>query len=224
MVASLECGINSGKLSGEHGMKIDVKKKKKDDCRNKKDAWYDWFYLNDKKTNGGYSVCPEKSEYIVGWEKILSWLPPSEKVADFGCGVGQFAKLLINKGKSFSYGVDYSKVAIQFAKENNPGNENLFFVGDLESSQPFNIFDYDVAVFLETLEHIKDDLSCLSFIKRGKRCIMSLPSFDYVSHFRHFVSLEDCIKRYDSLIDIIDTYSLNMENNNKIWYINSIRK
>ena len=191
--------------------------------------WYDEVYSQDALGSGGYSEDSEKCIYYPVWQRILSTISANERIADFGCGVGQFAQLAIRCGKQYVYGVDFSRVAIERARELNPAHASLFHVGDLRLSESFAFEDYDVAVFLETLEHLEDDLSALSRILVRRRCVVTLPNFDYTSHYRFFDTVDACVSRYNDLLSVTrqDEVALRAPQEErviKIWILDGVRR
>lgn len=172
------------------------KNKKADFLRDEK-SWYNKVYAQDV---GNYSGLPDDSPYLDCW-KYVCLKAGNERIADFGCGPGQFAEYCIQNGNKYVLGIDFSDVAISIAKNRNPTHSDYFITQDL-CSLHIDHDTYDVAVILETLEHIKDDFVFLEQIPLGKHIIISLPSFDYTSHHRFFPNKEECIQRYNKSIKI----------------------
>src|SRR3989304_2872934 len=98
--------------------------------------WYDDAY----KVSLEYQKEPEDSRYYPIWNKALS-LINDERIIDLGCGSGQFAKLLLNHGKDFICGIDFSREAISMAQELNPGYKQKFIVGDILKDPQMFIYD-----------------------------------------------------------------------------------
>ena len=181
--------------------------------------WYDRAYSESLKSRGEYSLHPSSSVYILSWERVLEWIGTKDKMADFGCGVGQFAELAISKGKKYVQGIDWSSVAIDAARERNPKHAIAFEVSDIMNPESFS-GDYDVAVFLEVLEHIEKDVEILSLVPPGKRVIFSVPSFGYKSHYRCFDDIESVLERYKDIIEIMDTdVVVKGSKNNKLLFL-----
>ena len=177
--------------------------------------WYDEAY----KVSQEYRKEPEDSRYYPIWDKALS-LINGEKVIDFGCGSGQFAKLLLNHGKNFICGIDFSGEAITIARRLNPTGK--FILYDLLAD--FQIPEYDLVVCLEVLEHIVEDLEIIKKIESGKRFIFSVPNYDYRSHVRKFNTLMDIQERYGGLLDFAYFYPFSMHDKNIIYLVDSVRK
>ena len=135
--------------------------------------------------------------------EAAAYLLPSQDtavIADIGCGTGRFARLLCDKGYTKYWGVDFSEVRVNEAREYV--QEFQFSVGNIfepwvqEKLRKFNTF-----VFLEFLEHIYDDLLVFSAIPAGSHAVFSVPNYDSESHVRFFNSVDEIIKRYGSVFD-----------------------
>ena len=186
--------------------------KRKARFRQLDDKWYDEVYSTD--TSPGYWP---------GWDIVLGWLSPEDRLADFGCGHGQFDEYLVNHGYNLVYGADYSAVAIDLAKKRLPAHADKFNQLDLRNGSAFKFNGYDVALFMETLEHVPDDLAVLSYVPSGKRVIITLPSFDYTSHYRHFNSLDECEARYKLSIQIKRKTEVLDSRSIKFWLLDAVR-
>jgi 2-polyprenyl-3-methyl-5-hydroxy-6-metoxy-1,4-benzoquinol methylase len=187
------------------------------------------FYNQIYKTGGSnkeYFKEPEDSIYYLIWKDILNKLNNTEKILDLGCGVGQFAKLLIKNGKKYLFGIDFSEEAILQAKKNNIGDESAFIWADLNQIN----FDgsknvYDTVLICEVLEHIENDLDILNKIHKDKRVIFSVPNYMSKGHVRCFNNFDEIINRYSKLIEF-DIYKEFFIGNkgNIIYLIEGIKK
>lgn len=140
--------------------------------------------------------------YLDLYETIVSFLPEdkSTKILDLGCGIGNIAELIYNKGYKNYIGVDFSKVAIERARRRVPQVE--FIVANVFSKKVFNLIkSISHFIALEFLEHIKEDLKLLRTIPGGSQVIFLAPTFDYVSHVRYFVNVEQIINRYHDILE-----------------------
>lgn len=181
-------------------------------------TWYDSHYAQNIKQKGEYSEHYSASRYLPLWELALCYIDASESIADFGCGVGAFASMLYDRKMIYSYGVDFSEVAIKQAKKNVKKWSDKFFVGDLYDESTFKLKPYSCAVMFEVLEHIKNDIGVLGNIKRNTHVIFSLPSFDYKSHVRFFKNKNQIKNRYSSYIKI--KWIKPVETPQTIWLVN----
>lgn len=165
-------------------------------------AWYD---AHDKRIS---SLPLEENpyEFLYGIASLTLPRDKSVNIADLGCGTGCFASQLKRDGyKPGQYtGYDFSKVNIRIAREREPWWN--FVLQDV--TKPDFKPEADVYVMLEFLEHINDDLGVLEKIPSGKHVVLSVPSFDYEAHVRHFDSIDEVGKRYSRFINIQEVHEL----------------
>jgi len=166
------------------------------------DKVYKWGGLN-----GNYLREPEQSHYFPIWQKVIQILDKDSVIADFGCGVGQFAQLAISSGINYAYGVDFSEKAIEMAKERN--KLDCFYLANLYDESCYSIKYYNTAILLEVLEHVEQDLKILSYLPSGIRAIFSVPNFDDPAHLRTY-NHATIKERYEGILDIseITTFKL----------------
>lgn len=175
-------------------------------------SYYDKIYESSKEYNKEFS----KSRYINLWSAMEKHLIKDKNVVDVGCGVGQTAGFLINKGYGY-VGIDFSNEAIKKAFLNNSqslsNNEKFFsFICEDIFNVDYSLFKKSAQLFIcETLEHINNDIELISKIKNdlpNTNIVISIPSFNDVSHVRYFSSVDEVIERYKSVIKIVDCYKL----------------
>src|SRR4029077_889859 len=156
--------------------------------------FYDARYLQTED----YCLHYTNSRYYFLWCVILDRMRPTEVRAllDIGCGPGQFASLLCDRGLRRYVGIDFSDVCIRMARLVCTSAE--FVCLDVFSSDLFDTYDYDVVVATEFLEHIEGDLEILDRIRPGTRVYGSVPNFADPSHVRYFNSVDDVRARYSS--------------------------
>jgi len=179
-----------------------------------KKKYYDNAYINASKYKCHYS----KTEYYPIWIYILG-LIGKEKIFEGGCGTGQFAQMLIENGKDYQLGIDFSKEAIKIAKNLNTENKEKFKIWDLFELDKLKI-DYDLFLCLEVLEHIDNDLEILRKIEKNKKVILSVPNFKDYTHIRIFKDEKEIILRYGELIRIDNIKIHEFYNGSKIFIIN----
>lgn len=184
--------------------------------------WYDKLYQISIARKKSYSVNPEESHYYPLWMAVLSLINQDEWIADFGCGVGQFAQLAIGQGKGYLFGVDFSQVAIEEAKRRNPKKKDFFFIADITKPVSWNA--YHVAVCLEVLEHIEGDIEFLKTIPQGKRVIFSVPSYDAQAHVRFFTDEAVVRERYEPLVEFESIVQISISSRNVIFLVNGRRR
>src|SRR5579864_78381 len=162
--------------------------------KERRSDFYDAMYLQTEDYCRHYT----HSRYYFLWCVILDRMRPTEVRAllDIGCGPGQFASLLRDRGLQKYVGIDFSNVCIRMARLACTSAQ--FECSDVFSSDLFDTLDYDVAVATEFLEHIEGDLVILGRIRPGTRVYGSVPNFPDPSHVRYFNSVEDVYARYSS--------------------------
>ena len=180
------------------------------------DKVYQWGGLN-----GNYHKSPEETHYFPIWNKIIQTMNEESIIADFGCGVGQFAELVLKNGLNYAYGVDFSEKAIKMANERN--GQDYFYVANLYDESSFRIKNYNTAILLEVLEHVEQDLKIISYIPEAVRVIFSVPNFDDLSHLRTY-DLESISRRYESLLDIKEISTFVIKGRAVIYLCDAIRK
>lgn len=159
-------------------------------------SYYDKVYADSTAYQGPYA----ESEYYFMWSIVADRLLRSgaQSVLDLGCGPGQFASLLVDRGGVVHYcGLDFSTVSIELARARCPTLE--FVRIDLSDPLAFEARDYDWAVALEVLEHVDDDISLLARLKPGSRVLLTVPNFPDPAHVRTFNSADAVRERYGPL-------------------------
>lgn len=180
------------------------------------DKVYQWGGLN-----GNYFKNPEESHYFPIWKKVIQILDRNSIVADFGCGTGQFAQLVISSGFNYAYGVDFSEKAIEMTKDRN--RLDCFYLANLYDESSFRIKEYNTAILLEVLEHVEHDFKILSYLPEGVRVIFSVPNFDDPAHLRTFSS-ETVKERYGTILDIEDITTFNLTRRAEIYLCDAKKK
>jgi SAM-dependent methyltransferase len=164
--------------------------------------YYDKLFSGKNKYASPYPP----GAYIDTWEQISEMIDKKARILDMGCGVGQFALFLKNKGFKNYTGIDFSDVAIQRSKGYIP--EFRFEKIDFYSQEFIDFFEdnqFDIIVCLEALEHIYSDLILLALLPRLP-IIFSVPTFDDKSHVRWFKTPIDVYNRYENEVRIDEYY------------------
>lgn len=158
-------------------------------CKEKGADYYDKIYSN------GYNT----SRYNLIYDRVMEKLNGTKGVLEVGCGIGDLAKRISDKGIKYR-GFDFSKEAIKQTRSKIGKGAS---VGDLYNPKEYKIkkFSYDTIVALEILEHV-DDAVVLKLMPKGKRIIGSVPNFRDPSHLRVFESETEVKNRYKDIIDI----------------------
>lgn len=189
----------------------------------KEKEWYNAVYENSTVNETLYSGEAEQMPYFGMWETCIKWILPNTKIYDFGCGTGQFDDLATRRGIVVVGATDFSATAIRIAKKRNQKICDVFSCGDLMSRATYGFGDYSVAVLLEVLEHVEDDMFVLDNIPAGKRVIFSLPSFESESHVRHFPLIEMAEERYGRKIKIIRQKAFCVDQRDAIWLFDAVK-
>ena len=103
------------------------------------------------------------SKHLIRYNFANLFIKENSEVLDAACGVGYGTNILSKKSKNI-IGIDYSKIAIKFAKKNHQNNKIKFYESDIINFKYKKKFD--AIVSLETLEHI----SRLNGIRWIKKC------------------------------------------------------
>jgi SAM-dependent methyltransferase len=157
-------------------------------------SWYDERYRN----NPAYLCHYADSRYYAIWCVLVDRIQPKtiRCLLDIGCGPGQLASFLGDRGLCRYVGLDFSLECIQMAKLACPSFE--FICADALSSSLLQNLDYEVVVATEFLEHVQDDLAVIDRIRAGAKVYGTVPNFPAEAHVRHFSSVEDVSARYSS--------------------------
>lgn len=157
-------------------------------------GWYDESFENNEHWRYHYT----QSRYYPLWAVISDRLTrsDSDSVLDIGCGSGQLASLLRDKGLSHYLGLDFSPKRIEWARKVCPEFE--FQVADVFETRLLDTRQYDTVVCTEFLEHVSRDTGVIEKIPSGSQFYASVPNFPFESHVRYFESAESVYDRYSS--------------------------
>jgi len=155
-------------------------------------SWYDNSFSRDDHWRAHYT----HSRYYFLWSVIADRLSRAGVVSvlDIGCGPGQMAHLLHDRGLEKYRGIDFSEQRIAFARHVCPGYS--FEVGDFFESDSLRVVGYDAVLCTEVLEHVERDLELLDRIRSGAKVFATVPNFPFASHVRHFRSVDEVRERY----------------------------
>jgi SAM-dependent methyltransferase len=152
--------------------------------------YYNGAYRASQEYQGSY----KDSHFYVLWTQIVQIAKrfPSPRILEIGCGTGQLAHYLYDEGYRDYHGFDFSPVAVDLARKAVP---MPFCVGDATAPDSYG-FDYTLAIAVEVLEHVADDLAVLGRLKEQTPVIFSVPTRDDPAHVRVFQSVGDIVCRY----------------------------
>lgn len=175
--------------------------------------------------NDAYLRHYSETPYINIWLKAAQLIKTMDKpkVIDIGCGPGQFANLLFDFGIMDYKGIDYSEEAIRMAKLRNDKYRERFCLDNAFTSKIYTE-NYNVVTLFEVLEHINDDFTILSNIRRGSAVFFSVPNYLSKGHVRVFKDKEDIYSRYNSTFNIKDIYEFSITEVNKIYLVEGVKK
>ena len=168
-----------------------------DRAQERASAYYDEVYASSAEYVKHYT----QSRYYFLWAVVADRLlvKGCESVLDLGCGPGQFASLLRDKGVRRYCGVDFSEQAIGMARSVCP--DFTFVVADLFDTDVYQSVEHDVVVCTEVLEHVEGDLELLRRVRPGSWILASVPSFDDPAHVRSFTDSAEVRVRYGCLFE-----------------------
>ena len=159
------------------------------------------FYDETFRKNNHWQKHYTESHYYPLWlltaDRMLR--SGSTSVLDIGCGPGQVAMLLRDKGIRQYLGIDFSRERIQQARKVCPELE--FVEADIFQSDLLRTRQYDTVICLEFLEHVERDLEVIEQIQPGSRFFGSVPNFPSSGHVRHFVDEAAAGQRYSPYFD-----------------------
>jgi 2-polyprenyl-3-methyl-5-hydroxy-6-metoxy-1,4-benzoquinol methylase len=159
--------------------------------------WYDGSFEDNAHWAEHYSL----SSYYFLWTVLSDRIPnlPERTIFDVGCGSGQLASLLADRGAANYCGIDFSPKRIAQAKRVCP--KFRFEVADAFETNLFTDYPYDTAISTEFLEHVEQDLLMLEKLRSGTHFIGTVPNFPYTSHVRHFRDSAAVSDRYAAYFD-----------------------
>jgi 2-polyprenyl-3-methyl-5-hydroxy-6-metoxy-1,4-benzoquinol methylase len=125
-----------------------------------------------------YDIELSGGEDVTSHGLMMSLVGANKRVLDVGCSTGYLAKALTDRGNVVS-GIEYDQASADKAR---PFLADLV-VGDLEDPSIFDSFadgSFDVAVFGDVLEHLRDPLPVLRRARRllapGGSVVISVPN------------------------------------------------
>jgi SAM-dependent methyltransferase len=177
--------------------------------------WYEQLYAS----KADYSAHYTHSQYYFLWCVLADRITRRgvRSILDIGCGPGQFAACLRDRGIGRYCGIDLSETAVAMARKVCP--EFQFVAADIFECDLIEAAQYDAAVSLEFLEHVERDLDVLGRIPQGKPVFATVPNFPYVSHVRHFKSTGEVYERYRPLISDLRVDAFRADDRGKTFYM-----
>jgi len=192
------------------------KKRNISEKEGEKDAeWYDASFEKSDQWRQHYSL----SYYYFVWTVIADRITREgiDSILEIGCGPGQLACLIRDKGVKDYHGFDFSSKRIEQAKKVCP--EFSFSQQDAFETDLFTTLDYRAVICTEFLEHIERDIDILNRIKSGTIFYGTVPNFPFTSHVRHFRSEDDVISRYEQCFRDVRVDSFPANDRGKKFYL-----
>lgn len=196
-------------------------------------------YSIDSKDNNFYNILYEnggwnqtyfkhysETHYYESWKHALTIIKEKKDpvVLEIGCGTGQFANLLFDNGIYKYKGVDFSEVAIKYAKIRNDKYRHMFVVDDVYISGLFYTYEYNIVIAFEILEHVEKDLEIFEKIKPNCDVLFSVPNFYCEGHVRWFSSKLEIIERYKNYLYFRDIITFKLGGSNKLFLVNAKKR
>jgi 2-polyprenyl-3-methyl-5-hydroxy-6-metoxy-1,4-benzoquinol methylase len=166
--------------------------------------WYDAVYTASPKYSAHYS----ESAYYPVWTVIVDRMVRLGlgDVLDLGCGPGQFAQLLYDKGIESYCGLDFSEQSIAMARQRCATYR--FEQADISAPGTIESHRYACVVSLEFLEHIEDDITVIQRIAPNTHVFATVPNYTSAGHVRYFTSELEVADRYETLLDRFECTSI----------------
>lgn len=159
------------------------------------------FYDSVFSANPNYRAHYRESSYYPLWCAVAERVPPDARVLEIGCGPGQLAELLWDRGVRSYHGFDFSPVAIRGARQRVP--QLSFALEDAADPAAYE-GDYDLVLAVEVLEHVDDDVALLARAAApGRSCVLSVPTADSQAHVRFFPNTQSVSRRYSSSLQAL---------------------
>lgn len=154
--------------------------------------WYDATFSRYAHSRKHYS----ETDHYFFWSIIVDRIiaAGARSILEVGCGTGQMACLMRDRGIARYHGFDFSSKRIAHAQRICP--EFNFSVEDVYETKLFDDHDYDTVVCTEVLEHVEGDIALLERIRSGTRFYGSVPNFPWDSHVRYFNHEHEVQSRY----------------------------
>lgn len=156
---------------------------------------------NPWKWEGGGTNSPHITRYYLA----RGWIMPDETVLDAACCTGYGSRLLALSAKKV-IGYEIDEGAIADAKVWHPAPNIEYHVKDLDTCE---LPDVDVAVSIETVEHLNDMHHFAAQLKKHvRRCIILCApiggtSFEYVNEPPSPATEKNDFMKIDDLINLI---------------------
>lgn len=152
----------------------------------------------------------------------LSYVQPGARILDAACGVGYGARYLAENSLCEAVvAIDVSDEALEWAQRYFRSEKLTYIQADLseEFATKLPLDQFDVITSFETVEHLKDDRSFLTQVRRllkpGGHLLLSVPNEEVVPweqannpwHYRHYTTPELLALMQEMGFHVVDGYS-----------------
>lgn len=164
-----------------------------------------------KKHEYGHEIYNSRYKYGYDWmvyqplaRKVLEIMIISgckdKKIIDIGCGIGWFTDMMFFNISKKIKGIDFSNIAINFhMKKQYPAIDC-----EVADAYTYNYSGYEVAVLMETLEHMEQDVFLFKKFDQNCRVFATVPYKDLRRDITHVREYDDKMirERYGKVLDI----------------------
>lgn len=138
-------------------------------------------------------------------------------ILDIGCGGGEIAAILRDRGFKKYVGFDFSEKRIQHARKICP--EFHFEVADAFKTNLYFTVEYDAVICNEFLEHVENDIEVIKKIPRDKKFYGAIPNYPLANHVRYFEDTNSIHTRYGNYFKLLKIDRLLRDSKNHILYL-----
>jgi 2-polyprenyl-3-methyl-5-hydroxy-6-metoxy-1,4-benzoquinol methylase len=177
------------------------------------------FYDRNFHKRGHWKLHYTRSHYYPLWTVIAERVRQidAKRILDIGCGPGQVACLLRDRGVPGYKGLDFSPARLARARKVCPEFE--FVAADVFQDDNLEVYPYDCVVMMEFLEHIERDLDILRRVRPGTTVLATVPNFPAAGHVRHFADTRAVETRYRSLFERLSVTALLADQRGTTYFI-----
>lgn len=154
--------------------------------------WYDEKFEGSNHWRDHYSRSPWYYIWTVLVDRVQAI--DAASVLDIGCGPGQIAAFLRDRGITDYVGLDFSSKRIEWARSAVP--EVRFELADVYTTDLLESVPYNTVICTEFLEHVDRDVEVIRRLRSGTRFIGTVPNFGGGSHVRYFNNADEVVARY----------------------------
>lgn len=178
-------------------------------------AWYDKAFEFRDFLAGHYTLTEHFFIFSLIADRIMR--SQVERILDIGCGAGQLACLLRDRGLKEYTGFDFSPKRIAQARKICP--EFRFELADAFNTDLYQTVSYDGIVCSEFLEHVENDTGVLKKCPPGKRFYGTVPNYPLMNHVRYFKNVEEVAERYRPFFSTLSIDRLLRNPQGKVFYL-----